>query len=103
MIKLNKKGRFPDCNGGQPPNPRDFSLYGQKHGRRTAFIWMDAVLHVFATNHGAQVASQQSLILRIGPAIVTKSSWKSSLKIQIKDWLHATYAKMKLKLEQTLS
>jgi hypothetical protein len=80
MITLYNKGRLPDYNGGQPPNPRDFPLYGQKHGRRTAYIWEDAVLHVFATNRGAQVASQQSPILRIGPAIVTKSSWKSSLK-----------------------
>ena len=36
MIKLHKKGRFSDYNGGQPPNPRDLTLCGPKHVEKRA-------------------------------------------------------------------
>ena len=64
MIKLHKKGRLPDYNGGQPPNPRDLPLYGQKHvGERAE---QKALPHVSVTSCGAQVASQRGLVLRSG-------------------------------------
>ncbi len=71
MITVYKKGRLPDYNGGQPPSPRDFSLYGQKHvGERAE---QKALPHVSVTSFGAQVASQHSLILRTGTGILSKS------------------------------
>ena len=81
MITLSKKGRLPDYNGGQPPNPRDLPLYGQKHDGERAE--QKALPHVSVTSFGAQVASQQSLILRTGTGIVSKSvkiTSKQSLK-----------------------
>ena len=71
MITQYKKGRLPDYNGGQPPNPRDFPLYGQKHvGERAE---QKALPHVSVTSYGAQVASQHSPILRTGTGILSKS------------------------------
>ena len=71
MIKLYNKGRVPDYNGGQPPNPRDFPLYGPKHvGDRAE---QKALPHVSVTSFGAQVASQHSPILRTGAGILSKS------------------------------
>jgi len=70
MIIPYKKGRSPDYNGGQPPNPRDFTLYGQKHvGERAE---QEALPHVSVTSFGAQVASQHSPILRTGTGILSK-------------------------------
>ena len=71
MITQYKKGRLPDYNGGQPPNPRDFPLYGQKHvGERAE---QKALPHVSVSSFGAQVASQQIPILRTGTGILSKS------------------------------
>ena len=71
MITPYKKGRLPDYNGGLPPNPRDLSLYGQKHvGERAE---QKALPHVSVTSCGAQVASQRGLILRTGIGILSKS------------------------------
>jgi len=71
MNKLYKKGKFPDYNGGQPPNPRDLTLYGQKHvGERAE---QKALPHVSVSSFGVQVASQQSPILRTGTGILSKS------------------------------
>ena len=65
-----KKGRLPDYNGGQPPNPRDFPLCRQKHETRAV---QDTLPHASVTRFGAQVASQQSPILRTGMSILSKS------------------------------
>ncbi len=71
MIIPHKKGRSSDYNGCQPPNPRDFTLYGQKHvGKRAE---QKALPHVSVTSFGAQVASQHSPILRTGTGILSKS------------------------------
>ncbi len=70
MITLYNKGSLPDYNGGQPPNPRDFTLYGQKHGEERAE--QKALPHVFVTSLGVQVASQHSLILRTGTGMLSK-------------------------------
>jgi len=71
MITLYKKGRLPDYNGGQPPNPWDFPLYGQKHVKERAE--QKALPHVSVTRFGARVASQHSPILRTGTGILSKS------------------------------
>jgi hypothetical protein len=71
MITLYEKGRLSDYNGGQPPNPRDFPLYGQKHAKERAE--QKALPHVSVTSFGAQVASQHSPILRTGSGILSKS------------------------------
>ena len=82
MIKLLKKGRLPDYNGSQPPNPRDFPLYGQKHVEKRAE--QKNLPHVSVTSFGAQVASQQGLILRIGTGIL--SEWvKITSKLTLKN------------------
>jgi hypothetical protein len=85
MITLDKKGRQPDYNGGQPPNPRDFSLYGQKHvGDRAE---QKALPHVSVTSFGAQVASQHSPILRTGLGILSKSvRITSNQTLKFKKW-----------------
>jgi len=94
MIKLYKKGRLPDYNGGQPPNPRDFPHDGQKHVEKRAE--QIALPHVSVTSFGAQVASQQGLILRTGIGILSKSvkitskqllkNKKWGLKTTFKNW-----------------
>jgi hypothetical protein len=85
MITLDKKGRWPDYNGGQPPNPRDFSLYGQKHGGERAE--QKALPHVSVTSLGAQVASQHSPILRTGLGILSKSvKITSNQTLKFKKW-----------------
>jgi hypothetical protein len=84
MITL-YKGSLPDYNGGQPPNPRDFTLYGQKHVDERAE--QKALPHVFVTSFGAQVASQHSLILRTGLGILSKSSRiTSNQTLKFKKW-----------------
>ena len=84
MILRYIKGIVPNCNGGQPPNPRDFTLYGPEQGRRAE---PKALPHVPVTDFGAQVASQQSRILRTGPGIVTKlvrkSNWQTGMKLKL--------------------
>ena len=82
MIKLHKKGRLPDYNGGQPPNPRDFPLYGQKHVEKRAE--QKTLPHVSVTSFGAQVASQQGLILRTGTGILAESV-KITSKLTLKN------------------
>jgi hypothetical protein len=85
MIILDKKGRWPDYNGGQPPNPRDFSLYGQKHGGERAE--QKALPHVSVTSFGAQVASQHSPILRTGLGIVSNPiRITSNQTLKFKKW-----------------
>ncbi len=85
MIILDKKGRRPDYNGGQPPNPRDFTLYRQKHGGERAE--QKALPHVSVACFGARVASQHSPILRTGLGMLSKSvriTRKQTLKY--KEW-----------------
>jgi hypothetical protein len=85
MMILNQKGRRSDYNGGQPPNPRDFTLYGQKHSGDRAE--QKALPHVSVTSFGAQVASQHSPILRTGPGILSKSvKITSNQTLKYKEW-----------------
>lgn len=58
------KGRIPFIYGGQPPRPRDLTLYEQKHDKTRAV--KKTLPHASVTSSGAQVASQQSLILQTG-------------------------------------
>lgn len=50
------KGNEPNFNGGQPPTPRDLTLYGQEHDHKRAE--RKALPHVPVTSYGAQVTSQ---------------------------------------------
>ena len=85
MIILDKKGRWPDYNGGQPPNPRDLTLYGQKHDGKRAE--QKALPHVPVTSFGARVASQHSPILRTGLGILSKSvRITSNQTLKFKKW-----------------
>ena len=49
------KGRIPFVYGGQPPRPRDLTLYEQKHDKTRAV--KKTLPHASVTNSGAQVAS----------------------------------------------
>jgi len=58
------KGKIPFLYGGQPPCPRDLTLYEQKHDKTRAV--QKTLPHASVTSFGAQVASQHSLILQTG-------------------------------------
>jgi len=58
------KGKIPILYGASPI-PRDLTLYEQKHDKTRA-VQKNTLPHASVTNSGAQVASQQSLILQIG-------------------------------------
>ncbi len=58
------KGKIPILYGGQPPRPRDLTLYEQKHDKTRAV--RKTLPHASVTSSGAQVASQHSLILQTG-------------------------------------
>ncbi len=90
MIKLYKKGKFPDYNGGQPTNPRDLTHFRPKHAEKRAE--QKALPHVSVTNFGAQVASRQSLIHLIGMDIVSRSIkiTRRRLKTILKNWINFT-------------
>jgi hypothetical protein len=89
MITLYKKGRLPDYNGGQPPNPRDFTLFGQKHVRDRAE--QKALPHVSVTSSGARFASQHWPILRTGTGILSKSvKITSNQPLKNKTWRFET-------------
>ena len=49
---------------GASPIPRDLTLYEQKHGKKRTV--QKTLPHASVTSFGAQVASQQSLILQTG-------------------------------------
>jgi len=55
---------------GLCPKPRDLTHYGQKHDEARAV--QKVLPHVFVTSFGAQVASQQSPILRAGKNRISK-------------------------------
>ena len=106
MIKLHKKGRFSDYNGGQPPNPRDLTHYRPKHVEKRAE--QKALPHVSVANCGAQVASQQSLILLTGMGIVSRSIkiTRRRLKTILKNWINFTrriHPRQTLNLNKKLS
>jgi hypothetical protein len=58
------KGKIPFLYGGQPPYPRDLTLYEQKHVKQGQC--KKHCPHASVTSFGAQVASQQGLILQTG-------------------------------------
>jgi len=101
MIKLNKKGSLPNYNGGQPPNPRDFPLYGQKHGEERAE--QKALPHVSVTSFGAQVASQHSPILRTGTDILSKTiEITSKQPLKNKKWRSKTVFENWIKFDRII-
>ncbi len=58
------KGKIPILYGASPI-PRDLTLYEQKHDKTRA-VSKKTLPHASVTSSGAQVASQQSLILQTG-------------------------------------
>ena len=101
MITQCKKGRLPDYNGGQPPNPRDFPLYGQKHIEKRAE--QKTLPHVSVTSFGAQVASQHGLILRTGTDILSKSvKITSKQSVKTKKWGLKTTFENWIKFDRTI-
>jgi len=69
MITLYKKGSLPYYIGDQSPSPWDLLPNGQKHETRAV---QSTLPHASVTSCGAQVASQQSLILQTDMGIVSK-------------------------------
>jgi len=63
MCCKDKKEFYPIIMG-LCPKPRDLTLYRQKHDEARAV--QEVLPHVFVTSFGAQVASQQSPVLRAG-------------------------------------
>ncbi len=104
MIGSHEKGTLPVYNGGQPPNPRDLTLYGQKHETRAA---QDTLPHASVTRLNAQVASQQSPILQTGESMVSNSVKITSKQLlKIKNWIifdRTIHPKLTLKLNKKLS
>ncbi len=68
------KNEFYPIVMGLCPKPRDFTHYGPKHGlmRRGQRTIYTLPPHASITSFGAQVASQQSPILRVGKNRIAK-------------------------------
>jgi hypothetical protein len=69
MFCKDKKEFYPIIMG-LCPKPRDLTLCGQKHDKARAV--QEVLPHVFVTSYGAQGASQQSPILRVGKNRISK-------------------------------
>ena len=106
MIKLHKKGRLTDYNGGQPPNPRDLAHSRPKHVEKRAE--QKALPHVSVAHFCAQVAFQQGPILRNGMGVVSRSLkiTRRRLKIIFKNWIKFSrriHPRLTLNLNRKLS
>jgi len=77
MCYKDKKEFYPIIMG-LCPKPRDLTLYRQKHDEARGST-KEALPHVFVISFGAQVASQQSPILRAGTNRIVKRSKNATL------------------------